>query len=191
MYKGKNYRCKVIVRADESEETSAVSPTPTVSLTPDPTSSPKPTTNPTGSSVKTEKEQIYDEKISDFRERYITESMSDYEKVDAICMYISSEYDYLEYQSDWFKMVRTGSGDCMASRIGVERLCKLLGIRAFGCDAYEDHGQTMVRIGDDIFMTVTGYDEPKPRSYDLYRMTEEQIQKKIAKYKYCAYYLGL
>ena len=67
-------------------------------------------------------------------------------------------------------MVIKSAGECMASRIGVRELCTELGIRSFFCGNLDDHGMTMVRIGDYIYMTVTGYGGPKTKGYDFYKM---------------------
>ena len=134
---------------------------------------------------------IYDRKISDFQSRCITDGMSDYDKMIAICEYLTNEFDYQPYQSSFETMIETGSGDCMASRIGVYKLARLLGLRAFKCGRYEDHGRTMVRCGDQVYMTVTGFNVPQPRYYVVYEMTEEGLQNMKAKYNNCFSYLGL
>lgn len=134
---------------------------------------------------------IYDRKISEFQSRCITDGMSDYDKMIAICEYLTNEFDYQPYQPSFETMIKTGSGDCMASRIGVYKLARLLGLRAFKCSRYEDHGRTMVRCGDQVYMTVTGFNVPQPRYYVVYEMTEEGLQNMKTKYNNCFSYLGL
>ena len=65
----------------------------------------------------------------------------------------------------------------MASRIAVEMLCKQIGIKAVACTNCEYHGKTLVKIGSTYYMVVTGYDEPKPRSYLIYEVDETQLEK--------------
>ena len=135
-------------------------------------------------------QQIYDRKIADFNTRYISEEMSDYEKVEAVCRFISDEFDYGK-EANWFMMVVKGYGDCMASRIGVNRLCSGLGIASYICRDIADHGETMVRISDEIYMTVTGYGGTKPRQYRIYPMSEDELEVKLRRYPSCRRVLGM
>ena len=136
-------------------------------------------------------EQIYyDKKIADFKERYISEDMTDLEKAKAVCKYVSVEYDYNGRQSSWFYMVIGGGGDCMASRVGVQLLCKEIGLKAFACTDLSDHGRCVIRVGDDVYMSITGYDGVKPRSFSFYKMSEESIQKVYDRYVNCKKILG-
>ena len=137
-----------------------------------------------------EAEICYRNHIEDFKDRYIHDDMSDYDKVNAICKYISHEFDYDRTECGWEAMVIKGAGDCMASRVGVRELCTELGIRSFVCGGLDDHGMTMVRIDDDIYMTVTGYGGPKPRGFDFYKMSEKAIGYMAEKYKNCLKLLG-
>ncbi len=196
-YKGKRYRCRIRVKREVEEADPVVAPTPTPAepSTPQATSTPIPTSKPSASPSPATSvdpyQHIYDEKIADFKARYITEDMSEYDKVDAICRYISYEYDYDAHIAGWFDMVVKGAGDCMASRIGVNRLCTELGIRSFVCGKLSDHGECMVRIDDDIYMTVTGFGGAKPREYRLYRMSETELAFYLDRYSPSRHFLGL
>lgn len=202
IYKGKKYRCRISIRKETAEE---AAPTPvhtpdqddenevetTPEATPETVMSPPPTA-PAGGVVDAGSHQrIYDQRIADFNERYISVGMSDYDKVDAICRFISYEFDYDKHESGWFAMVEKGAGDCAASRMGVYYLCTDMEICAFVCNDPHDHGETMVRIGDDVYMTVTGYAGVKPRNYRIYKMSDMELSGYLKRYPASRYLLGL
>ena len=134
---------------------------------------------------------LYDKKIDVFFSRCITDDMTDIEKIEAVARYIEHEYDYELYQPDWKHMIITGGGDCMASRIGVSELCKKMGFKTYVVGGERLHGRTMVRIGDDIYMTVTGFREAKPRTYWVYKINDEELAALIEEFPACKYYLGI
>lgn len=201
-YRGKKYRCGIRVKK-ESSDTPTPEPTDVSETVGDdvdteapettekPTKSPSPTAPAGGGVVISENQKIYDQKIADFKERYISEGMSEYDKVDAICRFISYEFDYDGHEASWFAMVIKGAGDCAASRVGVYELCKDLGVRTFICNSSHDHGETMVRIDDDVYMTVTGYAGVKPRNYRLYKMSDMELSGYLDRYPASKYLLGL
>ncbi|MBO4396228.1 MAG: hypothetical protein J5819_07775 [Eubacterium sp.] len=213
IYKGKRYRCRIIVKRETDDAVATPTPTegPLDTAEPEPTDRPVATVSPPSStpavtpgnggeghtpvpiasSSASPEQQLFDQKIAGFKTRYITEDMSDYDKVDAICRFISYEFDYDPHVAGWFAMVVGGAGDCMASRIGVNRLCTELGIPSFICSSLSDHGETMVRIGDDVYMTVTGFKGEKPRNYRLYRMSEAELEGYLSRYPASARVLGL
>ena len=139
--------------------------------------------------IVSEVEICYNKKVEEFKARYIHDGMSDVEIAKAICKYISEEYDYSK-EAGWVAMVVTGAGDCMASRVGVATLCKEFGIKAYACCDLSDHGECIIRIGDDVYMSITGYGGAKPRPFSFYKMSEEAIQKKFSEYRDCKDKLG-
>ena len=185
------------VPSDPGGQTSTETPAQSFPPSATPVSTAKPvstivpaTVTPTPTASVSPNQEVYDRRIADFKERYISEDMTDYDKVDAICRFISNEFDYGK-EANWFSMVVKGYGDCMASRIGVNRLCTELGIASYICRDLNDHGETMVRIGDTIYMTVTGYGGEKPRLYRIYPMSEAELAAKIERYPSCRHFLGL
>ena len=78
----------------------------------------------------------------------------------------------------------------MASRLGVYYLCTELGLKSFPCTDLDDHGKTLVRVDDDVYMTVTGFNEPKPRLYWIYKLSEESLNKIKTRYPGCMKALG-
>lgn len=126
---------------------------------------------------------LYDQKMDEIIANHITDDMSDYEKMESVVKYIEHELDYTLYQPDWRKMLITGGGDCMASRLGVHYLCARLGLKSYPLTDIEDHGECLVRIGDKVYMTVTGFNEPKPRLYWIYELSAEGIEKINARYR--------
>lgn len=117
-------------------------------------------------------------KVKDFINSNITDDMSEYDKMDAVAKYISTEYDYQLYQADWFKMFVVGGGDCMASRIAMMYMCRELGLKACACTDLDDHGQTVVKADGKIYMVITGFTGKKPRYYQITEMSEESFKKK-------------
>lgn len=54
-----------------------------------------------------------------------------------------------EIVSSAYSLLIRGKGDCMASRIAVEMLCKQIGIKAVGCTNVDYHGKTLEKIMED------------------------------------------
>jgi len=104
-------------------------------------------------------------KIEQFKQEYITDNMTEYEKMDKVAWYLSAEYDYELYQSDWIRYIITGQGDCMASRYGVMFYCKELGLTAAACPNFDCHGMTIVKADGKVYIVTTGSKGSKPREY--------------------------
>jgi hypothetical protein len=115
-------------------------------------------------------------RMEEFHTKYITDSMTEYEKMETIAKYVESEYDYVLYQSDWRKMVISGGGDCYASRYLVKYLCDAEGIKALACLGENYDGDTLVKADGKMYIVVTGFDEPKPRRYMIMEMTEQTLR---------------
>jgi hypothetical protein len=116
-------------------------------------------------------------RMDEFQSKYITDGMTEYEKMETIAKYVESEYDYVLYQPDWRKMVISGGGDCFASRYLVKYLCDAEGIKALACAGENYHGDTLVKADGKMYIVVTGFNEPKPRRYMIMEMTEQTLQK--------------
>lgn len=63
----------------------------------------------------------------------------------------------------------------MASRVLVVHMCNYMGIKAAAC-SIDYHGQTIVKMDDKYYMIVTGYNEPRPRSYMMHEIQTDDIQ---------------
>lgn len=114
---------------------------------------------------------IYMDKLfTDFEERYITPSMTEKEKAEKAAWYVSTTSDYELYNSNWFDIFIKGKGDCSASRYAVQYMCRHMGIKAAGCGDINAHGKTLVYADGKFYVIVTGYNEPKPRQYDIYEI---------------------
>lgn len=119
---------------------------------------------------------LYLEKLlTQFENTYITNTMTEYEKVDKIAWYISTYTDYKAGCSGWTNLFIRGYGDCAASRVAVAELCKRQGIKAQGC-SFEYHGETIVKADGKYYMVITGYNEPKPRSYAIYEIVTDDME---------------
>lgn len=116
-----------------------------------------------------------------FKETYITDNMTEYEKMDKAAWYLSAEYDYRLYQADWCEYIVTGSGDCMASRYAVMYLCQYLGLHAAACPDLDSHGDTVVRADGKVYLVTTGYQGEKPRYYQIVEMSRELFDKRNEK----------
>lgn len=125
---------------------------------------------------------LYVQSVFDkFKETYITDNMTEYEKMDKAAWYLSVEYDYRLYQADWCEYIVTGSGDCMASRYAVMYLCRYLGLRAAACPDLDSHGDTVVRADSRVYLVTTGYQGEKPRYYQIVEMSRELFDKRNEK----------
>lgn len=49
-------------------------------------------------------------------------------------------------------------------------------IKARECYRIEYHGKTLVKADEEFYMVVTGYDEPRPRSYSMWKVSEEELE---------------
>lgn len=117
------------------------------------------------------------QKIADFKANYINAGMTDYDKMDSVARYVSHEYDYELYQPNWYQYIITGSGDCMASRLAVEYLCRDLGLRAAACRSIDSHGQTIVKADSKVYLVTTGFAGKKPRYYEIREISRETFDK--------------
>lgn len=114
--------------------------------------------------------------FSDFVKKYITSDMTEKEKADKAAWYISATSDYELYNDKWTDIFLKGKGDCMASRCAVQVLCNYMGIKALACMNYDAHGQTLVFADGKFYLVVTGYNEPKPRSYSMYEISGKGLE---------------
>ena len=116
--------------------------------------------------------QIFD----DFAKQYINEDMTELDKAKKVAEYIGEISDYELYNDDWMDIFINGKGDCMASRYAMGTLCRYIGVRAWECCNFDYHGKTLVRADGVYYMFVTGYDEPRPRSYSMWEVPEEDME---------------
>ena len=119
--------------------------------------------------------------MDDFKKTYITDSMTEYQKMEKVAWYLSAEYDYQLYQPSWGEYIITGKGDCFASRVAVMYFCRDLGLHAGYCPDYDAHGDTVVRADGKVYLVTTGFNEKKPRTYWINEMTRELFDKRNPK----------
>ena len=112
-----------------------------------------------------------------FSKTYITDSMTEKEKAEKVAWYIGATSDYKTADNNWQDIFLRGQGDCLASRYAVEYLCRYLGLKACACGDFEYHGCTVVVADGKNYMIVTGYNEPRPRSYMMYELSEADLEK--------------
>lgn len=120
---------------------------------------------------------IYIDSIfTDFEKQYITPSMTEKEKAEKAAWYISVTSDYELYNSNWFDIFIKGKGDCAASRYAVQYMCRHMGIKAAGCRNLGDHGKTLVYADGKFYVIITGFNEPKPRTYGIYEISGTDLE---------------
>lgn len=102
-----------------------------------------------------------------FESGYITTEMTDKEKAEKAAWYIGYTTEYQSRQNNWMLLLFQGKGDCLASRIALEYMCKHMGIKARACGNFDYHGQTLIKLEGKFYIITTGYNEPKPRSYSI------------------------
>lgn len=120
-----------------------------------------------------------DRLLSEFEAKYITGAMTEWEKMEKVAWYIGDTTSYEYNQADWRLLLFAGGGDCYASRVLLARMCKHMGIKAEECRNYDYHGRTLVKADGTYYLIITGFDEPKPRSYMISTITDESQLKKI------------
>ncbi len=112
-----------------------------------------------------------DEKIQEYIDTNITDSMTDYEKLDKVCQYAAS-FDYSVYYSGYNTMVIFGGGDCWASTTLITYMCnEFLGIDAavrYGVNdpgAGSGHRNAVVSIDGKYYEADAGFAGTAPRLY--------------------------
>ena len=121
---------------------------------------------------------LYINKLFDeFVRTYITENMTDLERAEKAAWYIGAISDYEAYNDNWMNIFLEGKGDCMASRYAFGTLCRYMGVKAWECSSINYHGKTLVKADGEFYMFVTGYDEPRPRSYSMWKVPDDQLDK--------------
>lgn len=114
--------------------------------------------------------------FTNFEKQYITSSMTQKEKAEKAAWYISTTSDYELYNSNWFDIFIKGKGDCSASRYALQYMCNHMGIKASGCRNLDAHGKTLVYADRRFYVIITGFNEPKPRHYEIYEISGEALE---------------
>lgn len=109
--------------------------------------------------------------FTNFEKQYITPSMSAKEKAEKAAWYISTTSDYELYNDNWWDIFLKGKGDCSASRYALQYMCNHMGIKASGCRNLDAHGKTLVYADGSFYVIITGFNEPKPRHYEIYEIS--------------------
>lgn len=98
-----------------------------------------------------------------------------YDKVKAICEYISTTYNYSGYYASMTGEVITGGADCWGNSALVSYMCGQCGIPAyirnanFEPGAGAGHENNIVKIDEDYYIVDCGYTGTAPRHYDFYK----------------------
>lgn len=114
--------------------------------------------------------------FTNFEKQYITPSMTQKEKAEKAAWYISTTSDYELYNSNWFDIFIKGKGDCSASRYALQYMCNHMGIKASGCRNLDAHGKTLVYADGRFYVIITGFNEPKPRHYEIYEISGKALE---------------
>lgn len=136
--------------------------------------------------AQTYADQVMDEYI----EKYVTESMSGYEKIQEACKFTAG-FDYSVSSSSAVGMIVTGGGDCWASTDAIIRFCKKVNLEAWGRNANRDpgagsgHMNVMVKADGTYYEADAGYTGTAPRSYSVKERTS------LYSYNYSSNYDGL
>lgn len=112
-----------------------------------------------------------------FESQHITAGMTDKEKAEKAAWYIGYTTDYQSGQNNWMLLFFQGKGDCLASRVALEYMCRHMGIKARACGKFDYHGQTLIKAEGKFYIITTGYNEPKPRSYSIIEVSGTDLEK--------------
>ena len=102
--------------------------------------------------------------------------MTKKEKAEKAAWYISTTSDYELYNNDWWDIFLKGKGDCSASRYALQYMCNHMGIKAAACGNLAAHGKTLVYAEDKFYVIITGFNEPKPRHYEIYEISGASLE---------------
>ena len=99
---------------------------------------------------------------------------NDYDKVKAICEYISTTYSYSAKTSSMTGEVITGGADCWGNSDLVWYMCDQCNIPAYTRDASfeyagSSHENNIVKIGEYYYIVDCGFTGNAPRHYDFYK----------------------
>lgn len=107
----------------------------------------------------------------------ISDSMTEYQKLEAITNYVADTYNYSPDYSSGISMIISGGGDCWASCDLIMSLCDLVGIKNHVRIANRDPGagsghRNVVALCDGkLYIADAGYVGDAPRGRDLYETT--------------------
>ncbi len=126
-------------------------------------------------------ERYYVEQIvnADIERLGIRNLNSDYEKVSAICNYVSKTYNYSPKSSSMMGEVLTGGADCIGNSDLVCYMCEQCGIPAhirnanFVPGAGAGHENNIVKIDGEYYIVDCGYTGDAPRSYQFYKVSND------------------
>lgn len=122
-------------------------------------------------------------KILDFQSRYITSDMTEVEKLKEVATYVTTEYKYDLYQSDWMYMVVSGGGDCYSHRWFVKYLCDSIGVKALACLGPRSDGMDLCKADGDMYIMITGFNTDVRGRYLLYKPSEEMLKRVVSNSK--------
>lgn len=120
-----------------------------------------------------------DSVFTDFEEQYINSSMTNKEKAEKSAWYISTTSGYELYNNDWWDIFLKEKGDCSASRYALQYMCNHMGIKAAACGNLDAHGKTLVYADGKFYVIVTGFNEPKPRHYEIYEISGSALEELV------------
>ena len=142
-----------------------------------------------------EYQDIYTDKVmDDYIKNNITNSMTEYEKMEEICKFVAS-FDYSTNPS-FRSMIIRGSGDCLASSNCIVHMCDKIGIKSYVRYAADDpgagsgHRNVTALLDGKVYIVEDGLDEKAPRHYFItYIPDGVQIYKvyDTNKYALCRY----
>lgn len=114
-----------------------------------------------------------DNKIKAYIDGNVTDTMTDYEKLEKVCEYAAS-FEYSPYASGYESMIIEGGGDCWASASLIAHICNnYLSIEAtirYGVNdpgAASNHKNAVVYIDGKYYAAEAGYYMPAPRLWHI------------------------
>lgn len=120
-----------------------------------------------------------EKRMDDYIAQNIVPSLSEYEKVKAVCEWISKNFNYSTGTSDYVGLMVFGGGDCWANTGAVNYMCRKMGITAYTRYAANDpgagggHRNSIVIIDGEKYLADCGYTGNAPRYYTLRKMDKD------------------
>lgn len=118
-------------------------------------------------------------KMDDYIAANIPDSWSEYDKVKAVCEWISNNFNYSANYSSSTSLMIYGAGDCWANTAAVNYMCEKMGIKAYYRYAANDpgagsgHRNTIAIIDGEKYIVDCGYTGDAPRYYVLQKMNSD------------------
>lgn len=129
-------------------------------------------------------DKLYAEtKMKDFIKANIKPGMTQYQKAEVICNWISKNFGYSVSYSGYTGLMIYGAGDCWANTDAVNFMCNEVGIRAYSHGDTNlslfggGHMNTLASLDGEDYILECGFSEAVPRHYTITKLSQPYTYK--------------